>query len=69
MITQVVIKSNIPQLGRRNTFARSAGWSFAVQSGMLVLREPGGAVHSVPLADVAYCAGCPAAPPKAVSDE
>lgn len=39
-------------------------WSFAVQSGLLVMRHAD-QVYSIPLTDVAVMRGSPAAPPKA----
>lgn len=66
MITLAALKSDLKRERRlKPTVMRAVdGYSFRVQSGLLAIREPNGAILSVPLTDVSYLEGCAGTPPK-----
>jgi len=69
MITAAYLKKPYriggPRSQHRSTLTldNAGGYSFAVQSGLLVVRHRDGVI-SIPLTDVSHLDGCPAAPPK-----
>jgi hypothetical protein len=66
MITAVRLKTPM-QFGdlRQNNFSADNGYSFAIQSGCVVVRSPEGVTKSRPLDNLLEADGCPAAPPAA----